>query len=103
MRFVTIGYGGRDGYDRADPAVLDAAHARDRRLREAGAEVGAPVRVRNHGNAGTTVEDGAFLRADLPVAGSAVVGAASLEDAVELVRNTPCAVAHGVVEVWPLG
>jgi hypothetical protein len=25
-----------------------------------------------------------------------------LADAVKLVSRTPCAVAHGVVEVWPL-
>jgi hypothetical protein len=28
--------------------------------------------------------------------------AASLEEAVERVAGTPCAVAQGVVEVWPL-
>jgi hypothetical protein len=38
----------------------------------------------------------------LPVAGFAVIEAATLADAVELVSRTPCAVAHGVVEVWPL-
>src|SRR6185312_1041615 len=28
-KFVTIGYGDRDGYDRTDPAVLAEAHASD--------------------------------------------------------------------------
>jgi hypothetical protein len=28
--------------------------------------------------------------------------AIALEEAVSLVSKTPCAVAHGVVEVWPL-
>ncbi|BCJ74856.1 hypothetical protein CS0771_44000 [Catellatospora sp. IY07-71] len=58
-RFVTIGYGSREGYDRTDPALRDAAHAHDDRLR-------------------------------------------ALEEAVQLVSASPCAVAHGVVEVWPL-
>ena len=105
MKFVTIGYGDREGYDRTDPAVRDEAHAHDQRLRDAGAEMGvagAPVRVRNTGNTGTTVEEGAFLRSDLPVAGFAIIEAASVDEAVKLVANTPCAVAHGVVEVWPL-
>ena len=37
-----------------------------------------------------------------PVAGFAVIEAATLDEAVEIVSRTPCAVAHGVVEVWPL-
>jgi hypothetical protein len=27
---------------------------------------------------------------------------ADLEEAVKMVSETPCAVTHGVVEVWPL-
>jgi hypothetical protein len=38
----------------------------------------------------------------LPVAGFAVIEAANLAAAVDMVSQTPCAVAHGVVEVWPL-
>ncbi|MFD5825923.1 YciI family protein [Lentzea sp. NPDC060358] len=105
MKFVTIGYGDREGYDRTAPAVRDAAHAHDDRLRAAGVEAGvagAPVQVRNHDDAGTTVEQGPFLTSALPVAGFAVIEAASLQEAVDLVAKTPCAVAHGVVEVWPL-
>jgi len=32
----------------------------------------------------------------------AVIEAATIEDAIALVAGTPCSVAHGVVEVWPL-
>jgi hypothetical protein len=42
------------------------------------------------------------MRSSLPVAGFAVIEAAAMEEAVELVAGTRCAVAHGVVEVWPL-
>ncbi|NKE58365.1 transcription initiation protein [Lentzea sp. PSKA42] len=105
MKFVTIGYGDREGYDQTDASVRDKAHAHDERLRAAGVEMGiagSPVQVRNHDNAGTTVENGAFLQAALPIAGFAIIEAATLDEAIELVSNTPCAVAHGVVEVWPL-
>ncbi|HEX7303408.1 YciI family protein [Lentzea sp.] len=105
MKFVTIGYGDREGYDRMAATARDAAHAHDDRLRAAGAETGIagpPVQVRNHGGAGTTVEEGPFLQSALPVAGFALIEAASLEEAVELVSGTPCAVGYGVVEVWPL-
>jgi hypothetical protein len=104
-KFVTIGYGDREGYDRTDPAVRDAAHAQDARLRDAGADMGiagTPVQVRNHDAAGVETETGPFMRAALPVAGFGVIEAATLAEAVQLVAQTPCAVAHGVVEVWPL-
>jgi hypothetical protein len=104
-KFVTIGYGDRAGYERTDPAVRDAAHAHDARLSERGGDMGragTPVQVRNHDGAGVGTESGPFLRSALPVAGFAVLEAATLEEAVALVAETPCAVAQGVVEVWPL-
>ncbi len=104
-KFVTIGYGDRSGYERTDPAVRDAAHAHDERLREDGALMGIagqPVQVRNHQGTGLDAEPGPFLRSALPVAGFAVIEASSLDEAIELVSRTPCAVADGVVEVWPL-
>jgi hypothetical protein len=103
--FVTIGYGDREGYDRADQAVRDAAHAHDARLQSTGAVMGVagqPVQVRNHDAAGTQTQNGPFLQSSLPVAGFALIEAASLAEAIEIASQTPCAVAHGVVEVWPL-
>jgi hypothetical protein len=63
---------------------------------------GKPVRVRNPDGAGADRSEGPFLRSDLPIAGFMVIEATDLEEAVSLVAKTPCAVAHGVVEVWPL-
>lgn len=103
--FVTIGYGDREGYDRTDPAVRDAAHAHDAQLRSAGTEMGiagVPVQVRNHEAVETVTQDGAFMQAPLPVAGFAIIEAPSLSEAIAIVARTPCAVSHGVVEVWPL-
>ena len=63
---------------------------------------GQPVQVRNHDGAGVDTTDGPFLRSDLPLAGFAIIEAATVEDAISLVSKTPCAIAHGLVEVWPL-
>ncbi len=104
-KFISIGYGDREGYDHTDPAIRDTAHEHDARLRDDGAIMGvagAPVQVRNHDAAAVQTEDGPFLSAALPVAGFALIEAASVEEAIEIVSRTPCAVAHGVVEVWPL-
>ena len=104
-RFLTIGYGDRAGYDRTDPAIRDAAHRHDAWLHANGALMGTagkPVQVRNPDGTGADRREGPFLRSDLPIAGFMVIEATDLEEAVGLVAKTPCAVAHGVVEVWPL-
>ena len=104
-RFVTIGYGDEAGYDRTAQEVKDRAHGVDEAMREAGAVsgmAGKPVQVRNHGDAGTTTEDGSFMTSGLPVAGFGLIEAADLDQAIAMVSGTPCAVAYGVVEVWPL-
>lgn len=104
-KFITIGYGDQAGYDRTPQSVRDAAHAQDARLVADGALMGvagSPVQVRNPEAAGVDTHDGPFMKSELPVAGFAVIEAASLEDAIEKVSQVPCAVAHGVVEIWPL-
>jgi hypothetical protein len=104
-KFVTIGYGDQAGYDRTPAAIRDAAHAQDAKLQQAGALMGiagTPVQVRNPDAAGVETTKGPFMRASLPVAGFAIIEAASLSEAIEMVSRVPCAVAHGVVEVWPL-
>jgi len=104
-KFVTIGYGDREGYDRTAPAIRNAAHAHDAKLQRDGVSMGiagAPVQVRNPDASGVQTADGPFMTSSLPVAGFAIIEAADLAEAIELVSQTPCAVAHGVVEVWPL-
>jgi hypothetical protein len=104
-KFVTIGYGDRAGYERTAPEVRNAAHAHDEQLRREGVLMGiagSPVQVRNTDGAGVQTERAAFLSATLPVAGFAIIEAADLTEAIEIVSHSPCAVAHGVVEVWPL-
>ena len=104
-KFLTIGYGDRDGYNRTPEAIRAAAHEQDAKLVAGGALMGiagSPVQVRNPGAAGVETSAGQFMTTDLPVAGFAVIEAASIEDAIEMVSGVPCAVAHGVVEVWPM-
>jgi hypothetical protein len=104
-KFITIGYGDRSGYERTSADLRDAAHAHDAWLLERGALMaiaGTPIQVRNHDDGGVQTQEGAYMRSDLPVAGFALIDADNLEEAIELVSHTPCAVDYGVVEVWPL-
>lgn len=103
--FITIGYGDAAGYHRVSDECRQATHARDDALRAAGALIGTaghPVQVRNPDGAGVRIEPGPYLHSALPIAGFAVLEADNLDAAIERVSQTPCAVAHGVVEVWPL-
>ena len=104
-KFITIGYGDEAGYNQTDQSVRDAAHAHDAKLVAAGAVMGiagTPVQVRNHNDSGVKTTQGPYLRADLPIAGFGIIEADTLEDAVALAAQSPCAVAQGVIEVWPL-
>lgn len=58
--------------------------------------------MRNHNAAKVDVIEGAFLSATLPIAGFALIEAVDLQAAIEIAANSPCAIAQGVVEVWPL-
>ena len=104
-KFITIGYGNQVGYNRMSKDVRDAAHAHDSKLVSMGALTGiagAPVQVRNPAGQALEIVAGAYMSTELPIAGFSVIEADSIEEAIELVSQTPCAVAHGLVEVWPL-
>ncbi|MBA3896959.1 MAG: transcription initiation protein [Sphingomonadaceae bacterium] len=104
-KFLTIGYGDEAGYQRTPEPVRQAAHAHDAELVREGAIVGMagqPVQVRNPDHTGVETQEGPYLKADLPIAGFALIQAANLQEAIKLASESPCAVAHGVIEVWPL-
>jgi hypothetical protein len=104
-KFLAVGYGDEAGYQRTKASLRQAAHEQDARLKDGGVLMGIagkPVQVRNHEDAEVQVIPGSFMRSDLPVAGFSLIEADDLQAAIEMVSKTPCAVAHGVVEVWPL-
>jgi hypothetical protein len=104
-KFITIGYGDEAGYARTAPSVRNAAHAHDAKLVAAGGVMGVagqPVQVRNPDDKGVVTSNGAYLRSDLPIAGFGLIEADDLAAAIALAAKSPCAVAHGVIEVWPL-
>ena len=104
-QFVTIGYGDEAGYQRTAESVRNAAHAHDAKLVADGAVMGVagkPVQVRNHDDRGIKTANGPYLQSELPIAGFGVIEADTIEQAIQLASKSPCAVAHGVIEVWPL-
>ncbi len=104
-KFIAIGYGGREGYDCTARAARDSARAHDEVLKKSGAFMGIaglPVHVRNHEAKEVQTEDGPYMVTQLPVTGFTVIDAPTMAEAIAMVSQTPCAIAYGVVEVWPL-
>lgn len=104
-KFLTIGYGDEAGYAQTPEALRAAAHDADAALLAQGAVIGranGPVQVTNTERTGVKVSEGAYMTSTLPVAGFAVIEAPDLEAAIEMISKSPCAVCHGVIEVWPL-
>jgi hypothetical protein len=103
--FITIGYGNKKGYDGTPENIRKAAHEHDELLATQGVVMGIagqPIQVRNTHNIKLQKKTGTFMSADLPVAGFAIIEADTVEEAINMVSKSPCAVADGVVEVWPL-
>jgi hypothetical protein len=91
-KYVTIGYGDQAGYERTAIEVRDAAHAHDEELLRRGALMGVagpPVQVRNPDDAGVQTKNGPFMSSPLPIAGFAVIEAANLAEAIDLVSRFP--------------
>ncbi len=104
-KYITIGYGDRAGYDRTPQDVRQAAHEHDSSLKQRGVVMGVagtPVQVRNPDASGVVTETGPYLSSDLPIAGFSIMEASDMDEAVALASKSPCAVAHGVIEIWPL-
>lgn len=104
-KYITIGYGDQAGYDRTPPEIREAAHEHDAMLTKRGVVMGiaeAPVQVRNPEGNGVVTETGPYMSSMFPVAGFSIMEARDMEEAIELASKSPCAVAHGVIEIWPL-
>ena len=83
-KFVTIGYGDREGYDGTPPDIRKSAHAHDKILQIKGAIIGMagqPVQVRNTLANGVSITTGAFMNSEMTLAGFAIIDADTLESA----------------------
>ena len=104
MKFLCLAYGKEADWTSLSEERRAELLEQDDRLRERGAFIsvlGEPTVVR--------AWDGPIERSSLPYAASdaplvgfSIVDASDLDEAIELIAGTPCAVAHGAIEVRPL-
>ena len=104
MKFLILAYGFEKDWKALSKSQQDDLLAQDDLLRARGAIIDAvapPTTVRAwDGTPRSTA--GPFARGEAPLAGFGLIDARDLDEAIELVAKTPCAVAGGAVEVWPL-
>ena len=104
-KYIAIGYGDQAGYDRTPQNIREAAHHHDASLKQRGVMMGiaeTPIQVRNPNGTGVLTQTGPYLSSDLPIAGFSVMEAKDINEAIDFASKSPCAVAHGVIEIWPL-
>jgi len=100
MKFLCLAYGSERDWKALSKDRQDELLAQDEVIRRRGAYV-APVSttVTSVRGESVTVENSAETNSPLPLAGFSIIEADNVAQVVELVRNTPCAQANGVIEI----
>lgn len=104
MKFLCLAYGNEEGWNSLSENERQEALARDEVIRDRGNLMSAVrpevTSVRNWDKQ-LEVIDEPNTRNELPLAGFSVIEAGGIHEVIELVSNTPCAWARGVIEIRP--
>lgn len=104
MRFLCLAYGDEAGWNSLSEKEKREALAQDAPVRDRGNLMSAVRRtvisVRNW-DGKREINNEPHSPDELPLAGFSVIEAENVEEVIELVANTPCARASGVVEIRP--
>lgn len=102
MKYLCLAYGSEKDWNKLTSSEQNALLAQDEVLRQRGDLVSAvepkAITVRAWDGTPTTTEGG-FANATLPLAGFGIIEAEDLNEAIQLVANTPCARAKGAIEI----
>lgn len=104
MKFLCLAYGDGRDWEALTEGQRAELLEQDEKLRARGDLVCAlaePTTVAAWDGPVVT-KRGPFGHADRPLVGFAVIEARDIDEAVGLVAHTPCAVAKGAIEVWPV-
>lgn len=105
MKYLCLAYGDEKDWHALSQGERDSLLAQDEVLRERGdlvAAVGRKATVLRAWNGKPETTDGPLADAGLPLADFGVIEAASLDEAIRLLADTPCARAKGAVEIRPI-
>jgi hypothetical protein len=105
MKFLCLAYGAEEAWNALAKSEQDALLTTDQTLRDRGDLVAAvaPRGTVVRAWTGTPItSDGPFATAPVPLAGFSILDADTLDEAVALVKDSPCARAGGAVELRPI-
>jgi hypothetical protein len=105
MRYLCLAYGAEADWRALTKSEQDALSAQDEILRQRGtlmAAVETTVATVRAWDGVPHVTRAPFASSVAPLAGFSVIEAASLDEVVRLVADTPCARAQGAIEIRPI-
>ena len=104
MKFLCLAYGDEAGWNGLNDSEKKEVLAQDKVIQERGnlmSAVQPKVTAVRNWNKNLKVTEGTDEHHGLPLAGFSVIEAENVEEVVDLVANTPCARANGVIEIRP--
>ena len=104
MKFLCLAYGDDEGWNSLGEDERREVLSQDAVIRDRGnlmAAVQTKVTSVRNRNRVLEVTGGPYAQHRLPLAGFSVIEAESLDEVIELVSNTPCARARGIVDIRP--
>jgi hypothetical protein len=104
MKFLCLAYGDEAGWNSLTDDQKQEVLAQDAVIRDLGnlmSAVKPSVTTVKNWEGNLEVAEVAFAEPQLPLAGFSVIEANSIDEVVELVKNTPCARAQGAIEIRP--
>ncbi len=102
MKFLCLAYGDEAGWNSLSDDEKREVLSHDKVILDRGDIMSAVqpnvITVRNWDKE-LEVKDEPFAKNELPLAGFSVVEADSIDEVIELVKNTPCSRARGFIEI----
>lgn len=105
MKYLCLAYGDGKDWKKLSKTEQEALLAQDEVLRQRGDIVVAvqePVTTLRAWDGKPTTTKGAYAHSPAPLAGCGIIEAENLEEAIRLLKDTPCARAKGAVELHPI-
>lgn len=105
MKYLILAYGAEEDWKALSKQEQDELLAQDEVLRQRGALVAAvrtTVTTVRAWDGTPEVTHGTFANPKVPLAGFGIIEAADLDEAIALVKDTPCARARGAIEIRPI-
>jgi len=102
VKFLCLAYGDEAGWNSLSEKEQQEALAQDAKIRDRGnlmSAVKTTVTSVKNWDGNLEVNNESFAGNKLPLAGFSVIEAADVDEVIELVSNTPCARAKGVIEI----